>query len=141
MILNLDILSLYEHTIYPTKVYEDDAGLDLYSAETVVIPPGRTKLVGLGVAIAIEPGWCALLVDRSSMGAKGISRFGGLIDCKYRGEWKVILHNATESEYEIGVGDKIVQSIFLPVPTLKLNNATVLNKTERGLLGFGSSGK
>lgn len=139
--LDINIKHLYGHSKTPSKEYMYDAGLDLYSAEDVVLLPGRTKIIGLGVAVKIPSGWCALLVDRSSLGSKGIPRFGGLIDATYRGEWKVVLHNTTEVEYVINVGDKLVQAIFLPVPVLRIEKVDDLDKTERGDKGFGSSGK
>lgn len=76
--------------------HEGDAGVDLYAAEDVVIPPGERRLVGTGIAIAVPPGLEAQVRPRSGNAAKlglSIVNTPGTIDAGYRGEVKVILYN------------------------------------------------
>ena len=67
---------------------------------------------------------------------------GGVIDSSYRGEWKVILFNASSKDYLIKVSDKVVQVIFVPCFHLKINPVSSLPDSLRGEkgFGFGSSG-
>ena len=92
---------LYESAKSPTKGHLDDAGWDLYAFETVSIPAGATVLVSTGIAIAIPKGHSGLIWDRSSMGVKGVHRHAGVIDCGYRGEVKVCLHNTTKEPFHV----------------------------------------
>ena len=118
----------------------DNGGLDIRSAEDVVIKSNEYKIIRLGLATAFGGNYVALFRDRSSMAGKGLSVMGGVIDSSYRGEWKVILFNASSKDYLIKVSDKVVQVIFVPCFHLKINPVSSLPDSLRGEKGFGSSG-
>lgn len=132
---------LYESAHWPTKGHPDDAGWDLYASEAVSIPSGATVLVSTGIALALPKGYSALIWDRSSMGVKGIHRHAGVIDCGYRGEIKVCLHNTTKETYQIKRGDRIAQMLIQQVPEFTMRVVEELSSTVRGDGGFGSTGK
>ena len=132
---------LYESAKSPTKGHLDDAGWDLYAFETVSIPAGATVLVSTGIAIAIPKGHSGLIWDRSSMGVKGVHRHAGVIDCGYRGEVKVCLHNTTKEPFHVEKGDRIAQLIIQEVPHFVQHVVEELYSTDRGSGGFGSTGK
>ena len=134
------IKRLTETSTTPTKANSSDAGFDLYSDEDVIIKSGESVLVSTGVAMAIPENHAGLIWDRSSMGVKGIHRFAGVVDSGYRGEGKVCLFNTGE-DYKIVRGDRIAQILIQPVPNIELREVEDLNYTERGIGGFGSSGK
>ena len=119
----------------------DDAGWDLYAFETISIPAGATVLVSTGVSMAIPKGYVGLIWDRSSMGVKGVHRHAGVIDCNYRGEVKVCLHNTTKESYHIEKGDRIAQILIQEAPTFIQHVVHELDSTDRGDGGFGSTGK
>ena len=48
----------------PQRAHADDAGLDLASAEELVIPPGGRALVDTGLAIALPPGTVGMVCPR-----------------------------------------------------------------------------
>ena len=75
------------------------------------------------------------------MGSRGIHRLAGVIDSAYRGEWKVVLANLTDSPYEIRHGDKIAQALIQKVESVSFVEAEELSYSERGESGFGSSGR
>ena len=161
--ITLKFCRLVPHAILPTRAHETDAGLDLYAAETLTIPPGQGRLVSLGIASEIPASWHAQIWDRSSLGQKGLHRLCGIIDAGYRGEWKVMLVNLNEpathflrldwpdlsrEEIEkkaegevIQAGDKIAQALILPVPAVRVVEVQELSGTERGQGGFGSTGR
>ena len=132
---------LYKSAKTPTKGHLDDAGWDLYAFETVSIPAGATVLVSTGIAIAIPKGHSGLIWDRSSMGVKGVHRHAGVIDCGYRGEVKVCLHNTTKEPFHVEKGDRIAQLIIQEVPHFVQHVVEELDSTDRGSGGFGSTGK
>jgi dUTP pyrophosphatase len=124
----------------PTRSYKG-AGYDLYAAEEVYLFPGTVTKFKLGIATEFSEEFVALILDRSSMGAKGIHVFGAVVDSDYRGEWHCMLYNSGAHQYLVKEGDKVCQVVFTPVwfPTFELSEE--LSPTERGAGGFGSSGK
>lgn len=126
----------------PTRAHEDDAGLDLYTAEAGILQPGERKLFSTGIAVEIPFGWAALYWDRSSMATKkGCKVMGGVIDAGYRGEHKVCLVNLSNEPVEIVVGDRIAQMILQPVYTGGIEEVDELSETSRGAGGWGSTGR
>src|SRR5689334_3676060 len=99
----------------PTKGSPFAAGYDLYSSENTIIEPGQTSIVKIGLASEFSLGYVALIWDRSGMGVKGMHRFAGVIDCDYRGEWGVVLHNTKKEPFVITIGDRIAQVLFQTV--------------------------
>jgi dUTP pyrophosphatase len=101
--------------------------------------------VGTGLAVEIPPGHAGLVLPRSGLAAKhGIALVNapGLIDPGYRGELRVLLLNTDrEAAFEISPGDRVAQLLVTPfVPAVPVEVAE-LDETERGLAGFGSSGR
>ena len=125
----------------PTKTHTTDAGFDLYTDGDYVIGAGKTILISTGIAMAIPRGYAGLIWDRSSMGVKGLHRHAGVIDSDYRGEIKVCIHNASGDNYEISEGDRVAQLIIQAIPSFFLKEVDLLDGTDRGYKGFGSSGK
>ena len=136
-----EVKLLHDSAKPPTKGQMDDAGWDLYAFEAVSIPAGATVLVSTGIAMAIPKGYAGLIWDRSSMGVKGVHRHAGVIDCNYRGEVKVCLHNTTKESYHIEKGDRIAQILIQEAPTFIQHVVHELDSTDRGNGGFGSTGK
>ena len=60
---------------------------------------------------------------------------------RYRGEIKVILINHGEEAFKINRGDKIAQMVIMPVLTVEIKEVEILNDSERGEGGFGSTGR
>lgn len=131
--------------IIPGKSRPTDAGWDIYAClpecEKLMLPPGKVTKVPTKVVVVVPPGHYFQLVDRSSMGSKGIHVFGGVIDEEYRGECVVMLFNSTDQPYVIEHGDKIAQGIVHQVPQLLAIEVDELEETGRGDKGFGSSGR
>ena len=129
----------------PERAHPGDAGFDLRSTVDLVLAPGERALVPTGIAVAIPIGYAGLVQPRSGLAARhgvGIVNAPGLIDSGYRGEIKVIAINLDGGEpFEIHRGDKIAQIVFYPVPETKLREVDELPGSERGVGGFGSSGR
>jgi dUTP pyrophosphatase len=129
----------------PARAHGDDAGLDLHAAEPARIGPGERASVGTGLAVAIPPGHAGLVLPRSGLAARhGIALVNapGLIDPGYRGELRVLLLNTDRGEaFEIEPGDRIAQLLLVPFAAAEPIEAAELAETERGLAGFGSTGR
>ena len=136
-----EVKKLTDSSQVPTKGHLNDAGWDLYADESIKLWPEETKLISTGIAISLPKGFVGLIWDRSSMGVKGIHRHAGVVDCEYRGEVKVCLHNTTKGLYHIEKGDKIAQILIQETPDLILQQVDELSRTVRDTGGFGSTGK
>ncbi len=98
-----------------------------------------------GFAIAVPADHCGLILPRSGLALKhGVTVLNapGLIDSGYRGELKVILHNAGSETVSIERGQRIAQLLILSVPAVTFLAVEELPPApdDRGDQGFGSSG-
>lgn len=64
----------------------------------------------------------------------------GTIDSNYRGELGIILINHGSEKFEIKAGDRIAQIVFSPFYTATLIESDLLEDSDRGSSGFGSTG-
>ena len=127
----------------PAYATEGAAGMDVLSAETVNIAPGRRYAVATGLAVAIPDGYEIQVRPRSGLALKhGITvpNTPGTIDSDYRGELKVILINHGEDTFAIARGDRIAQLVVAPVTQGVWEEVEDLDDTDRGSGGFGSTG-
>lgn len=140
----LPIKRLDEGVELPSYAYEGDAGLDLRSAEDVILKPFERRLVSTGLAIAIPDGYAGFVQPRSGFALReGLSMANtpGLIDAHYRGELKVCAINLDpERDIHITKGERIAQLVIQKVPRVSLMEVDSLDETDRGVGGFGSSG-
>ena len=140
----LKIKKLSEDAIIPFYAHPGDAGLDLFSVEEVTIEPGKRKLVATGISIELPKNTEAQVRPRSGLALKyGVTVLNSpvTIDEGYRGEIKVILINHGEEAFKINKGDKIAQMVIMPVLTVGIEEVEILNDSERGEGGFGSTGR
>jgi dUTP pyrophosphatase len=119
------------------------AGMDICSAENLILRTGRRVAVATGFAFAIPQGFEVQVRPRSGLALKhGITCLNtpGTIDCDYRGEVKVILINLGEEDFPINKGDRIAQLVVAPAPQALTVEVEDLDDTARGAGGFGSTG-
>ena len=137
---------LREGAALPTYGTASSAGADLRACldAPVVLAPGETRLIPIGIAMEIPEGYVGLVFARSGLGIKhGVvpGNCVGVIDSDYRGEIMVGLYNSGESEYTVQPGDRIAQLMVTPVVQADVELVDELDETERGAGGFGSTGK
>jgi len=151
---NLKVKRLHSEAKMPTRAYRSN-GIDIYALGNHCISPGETKIIPTGIAIALEPGYVAVIFDRSSIGAKGITTFhemgilpadleqvpfAGVIDSDYRGQIGCVLHNFSHDPFTINHGDKMAQLLIWETEMPELQEIEEFEETtERGAGGFGSS--
>ena len=138
----IQVKLLTENSKSPTRNTATDAGLDLYSSETLLIRGKEWNAVSAGISISIPDGYYARIAPRSGLAYKyGIDVFAGVVDSGYRGEIKVILYNAGKKDYLVSAGDKIAQLIIEKCYIWDIVLVDELQKSERNNNGFGSSGQ
>jgi dUTP pyrophosphatase len=130
----------------PSKGRVGDAAFDLRARHDVRLAPGQRTLVPTGVAIALPPGWCGLLLPRSGLALEhGLTVLNspGLVDAGYRGELQVILCNSGTEAVQVQRGQRIAQLLVQPVGAVTLVEVDELPDSHdgRGTAGFGSSGR
>jgi dUTP pyrophosphatase len=136
------IKPIHSAFIMPTKASKMAGAFDIYMP-TDGIATFTSQFFGLGFAAAVPPGHVALLLPRSSSGAKHgleLTNTCGVIDSDYRGEWKAALKTKTGLPFPWQAGDRILQFLVVPVARIKLEETDNLDETDRGTGGFGSTG-
>jgi dUTP pyrophosphatase len=127
----------------PAYATSGAAGMDVVSAEDVVIGPGARHPVATGLALAIPDGFEIQVRPRSGLAFKhGITvpNTPGTIDSDYRGELKVLLINHGSEPFAIARGDRVAQLVLAPVVQAAWDEVAELDATIRGAGGFGSTG-
>lgn len=125
----------------PARAHDTDAGYDLYARETKTVPARGSACFDIGVHIEIPRGYVGFLKSKSGLNVRHGITSEGVIDAGYTGSIVVKLYNNTDTEYTVNQGDKISQIVILPIYTPELELAETLENTDRGVNGFGSSGK
>lgn len=125
----------------PNRAHDTDAGLDLFSCETKVIPARGSAIFDTGVHIELPPNTVGFLKSKSGLNVKYGILSEGVIDVGYTGSIVAKLYNNSDTDYEVKKGDKITQLVILPILTPKLNLVTEFDKTDRDTDGFGSTGR
>ena len=143
--MKVRIKKLTDRAVIPTFGSLGSAGGDLYSAEIgeVVVEPNQTVLIGTGLAVEIPDGFVGLVYARSGLATKsGLAPANkvGVIDSDYRGEIKVALHNHSTQTRTVASGERIAQMVIAPYFAVNYEETAVLDETERGAGGFGSTG-
>ena len=143
--MKLEIKRIEPDLALPSYARDGDAGLDLASAQDVVLKPGERTIVPTGFAIAIPEGYAGFVHARSGRALReglALPNAPGVIDAGYRGELKVLLVNLDPAEpIYIARGEKIAQLVVQRVERAELQEVTELQSTTRGDGGFGSTGR
>ena len=141
----VNIKQLKANAALPVYSSAAAAGADLRACleEDVIIRPGKTEMISTGLAMEVPEGYAGLIYARSGLASKrGLAPANkvGVIDSDYRGEIMVALHNHSEEAAVISHGERIAQLIITPYLTAEFTEKEVLEETERGFGGFGSTG-
>lgn len=122
------------------------AGLDLRACldEPLSIHPGETHLIPSGIAIHLaDPGLAAIILPRSGLGHKHgivLGNLVGLIDSDYQGEIFVSTWNRGREPFLLNPLDRLAQLVVVPVMQVAFNVVDEFSESERGAMGFGSTG-
>lgn len=148
--LKLKIELVHPNAKLPVKGSANAACWDVYAAEITSLPEG-TYIVRLGFKLQPPPGYKVVLIPRSSITNTWLIQQNspGQGDEDYRGEYQYrfktlpwyAYHNTLKYyEFPYKVGDRIGQIYLEKVIDFELEEG-VVDQTDRGEGGFGSTGK
>lgn len=158
--MKVKIKKLFPEAVIPSYAREGDAGLDLTATSVRIDGYGNIEY-GTGLAFEIPEGYVGLIFPRSSCCKKDIilTNCVGVIDSGYRGEVTFKFKPLRDHAYKIwedgreyshtraigcpsySVGERVGQIIIMPYPKIEFEEVEELSETERGVGGYGSSGK
>nr|XP_056721804.1 deoxyuridine 5'-triphosphate nucleotidohydrolase, mitochondrial [Euleptes europaea] len=140
--LRLRFAKLSENAFAPSRGSSRAAGYDLYSAYDCEIPPSGKAVVKTDIQISLPSGCYGRVAPRSGLAANHFIDVGaGVIDEDYRGNVGVVLFNFGKETFKVKRGDRIAQLICERIYYPELEEVQVLDDTDRGSGGFGSTGK
>lgn len=139
----MKVLSLHPGFIMPTKGTDQAGAFDIYMPSSG-LADGFPQLFGLGFAAAVPENHVALILPRSSIGAKfglELNNTCGVIDADYRGEWKAMIRTKDGTDYTWIAGERLLQFLVVPIANVTLEQCNELPISARGIGGFGSTGR
>lgn len=144
--MKVRVKKLNELATLPTKGSEFAAGSDLYAClnQEVVIASGDTVPIPTGIAMELPVGTVGLVYARSGLATKrnlAPANKVGVIDCDYRGEIMVALHNHGSEPQTIAKNERIAQIVITPYYEAEFEENGELEPSKRGSGGFGSTDK
>ena len=143
--MKINVKKLNEKAVMPSYGSEFAAGADLYACieGEVTVAPHTTVMIPTGLALELPVGYAGFIYARSGLASKrnlAPANKVGVVDCDYRGEVKVALHNHGETPQTVAAGERIAQLVVAPYVTAEFEEADELSDTVRGAGGFGSTG-
>ena len=152
--MRLNIKKLNPDAQPPVYGSQFAAGMDLFSAVDLEVPPQTRKLISTGISVSWEgqegewdehpEKYYLRIAPRSGLSVKSNIDIGaGVVDSDYRGEIFVcFINNSLDKPYAIQKGDRIAQMILTRFEQFK--DVVLVDEhveTARGAGGFGSTGK
>lgn len=143
--LTLKVINQSKHAL-PQYATALAAGLDLKAniKEAITLKPLQRQLIATGLFIELPAGFEAQIRPRSGLAFKnGITVLNspGTIDADYRGELKVLLVNLSSEDFIINDGERIAQLVVAKHEQITWQQVDVLEESNRGAGGFGSTGR
>ena len=128
---------------YENKTDTDgNSGFDLYLPATTHFPAGATVMVNFCVSMKTNNGSGYWLLPRSSLSKTPLrlANSVGLVDPNYRGCLIGAFYNTGPVDIEIPEGTRLLQVALPTLFPFRVDWVRVLDETERGAGGFGSTG-
>jgi dUTP pyrophosphatase len=152
--IDIKVKKFSENAKIPSYAHPDsDAGMDIFSAENILVKAGERAIIKSGIGIQavfidkliplfkLEFKIAFILKGTSGNGAKkGVDVLAGVVDQGYTGEIGVVFYNSSNQDIQVNIGDKIAQGVFTLVP--KVSNMEIVeefDETQRGEKGFGET--
>ncbi|MBU4536775.1 dUTP diphosphatase [Patescibacteria group bacterium] len=139
--MDLKIIKMHSDMTSPSYAHKGDAGLDLRSAEDLIIKVGEIKNIKTGLKIELSEGYVGLVWDKSGRAAKdGLHCMSGVLDSGFRGEIALTIKNLGNKDFEVKRDMKIAQMLIQPVVTPNIVEVDSLDESVRGEGMWGSTG-
>ena len=137
---------LYDSIELPKRSTKNSAGYDIKSIEDGIIKPGKSMAFRTGLKVAMNSDEVLYIYSRSSMGYKYnvcLINSVGVIDSDFynnpdnEGHFSIKLVNLGDKDFEVKIGDKIGQGVFMKY--LTVDDEEEIKGKRKG--GIGSTGK
>ena len=137
---------LYDSIELPKRSTKTSAGYDIRSIEEGIIKPGKSMAFKTGLKVSMNPDEVLYIYSRSSQGYKYnvcLINSVGVIDSDYynnpdnEGHFSIKLVNLGDKDFEVKIGDKIGQGVFMKY--LTVDDEEEIKGKRKG--GIGSTGK
>lgn len=143
--MNIKVINKSKHAL-PEYATVHAAGLDLKAnlEATIVLKPMQRQLISTGLFIELPIGFEAQIRPRSGLAFKNgvtVLNSPGTIDADYRGEIKVLLVNLSDTDFAVNDGERIAQMVIAKHEQAEWVLVEMLQDSNRGAGGFGSTGK
>lgn len=143
--MKIKVINKSKHEL-PNYATGAAAGMDLRANidSPIVLKSLERALVATGLFIELPVGCEAQIRPRSGLAFKNgltVLNSPGTIDADYRGEVKVILVNLSKDDFTINDGERVAQMVIAKHEQAEWQEVQVLEESERGEGGFGSTGK
>lgn len=138
------IKKTHPNAVIPKYFHKEDACFDLTAIDEIVVDKGEYGYIeyNFGLAFEIPIGYVGLIFPRSSISKTGaiLSNSVGVIDSNFRGTVTARFKQVNNTvKYQ--VGDRVAQMMIIPIPKIELVEVEELSESERGSMGYGSTGK
>lgn len=139
--LEVDLVHPYAQA--PVRGTPGSVGYDLRACVSLEIQPGTRRLVDTGIRVRMPSGVYGRIAPRSGLSVRGVDVGAGVIDPDYRDVLKVLLVNNGTDVLDVKVGDRIAQLVLerVATPLVRVVQGISETETERGIGGFGSTGR
>lgn len=150
----LKITRIHNDAKLPRLATPESIGADVYAylkseggrEIKMVIPPGMTRMIPTGIVAVAQPPFSILVCSRSGLAKDSIFVMNapGVVDPDYRGEIKILLHNASAQNHWVEHKDRIAQLLLVPIPIPAISESEIDLRqliSTRGEAGFGSTGR
>lgn len=134
-------IMLEPYAFMPEYAHDTDAGMDIKSPVDIIVPPHCAVTIDTGVHIELLENTVGMLKSKSGLNVKHSILNEGVIDEGYCGSIKVKLYNFSDMPYHVMRSDKISQLVVMPYIHCELERVSKFKDTERGEMGFGSTGR
>ena len=145
--VDVKILDPRLHDHPPAYATPGSAGIDLRACieHCVTLQPGQCELIPTGMAIHLhDPHLAAMILPRSGLGHKHgivLGNLVGLIDSDYQGQVFVSVWNRGHHPFNLMPMERMAQLVIVPVLQVQFNVVSDFPISQRGVGGFGSTGK
>ncbi len=141
--MKVKLRKLHPNAVIPTYATDGSGAFDLTAISREITSSGI--IYGTGLSFDVPKGNALFVYSRSGHGFRNALRLAnsvGVIDSDYRGEVmvKMVYDGEGYADWPY-IGDRIAQGIILKVPHIEFEEVEELSDTQRGVNGFGSSGK
>ncbi|KAG6506045.1 hypothetical protein ZIOFF_031360 [Zingiber officinale] len=125
--------------LLPQRKSSGAAGYDIAVDQEYNLKAQKQMSLTTGICIQVPKGTYARIASRSSYALQGVIIMGGVIDTDYRGGVKILAYNSSNDDIYLKKQTYIAQLILERISNPLVREVTLLQNTQRGDQGFGST--